>query len=137
MSLVVAPRPLPSEPPRPSQAQKPSFVRAFETELDHVYRTFRRHGFAEVDAEDLSQEVFLIMWRRWDEYDPARPLRAWLAGIAFRVAQHHRRKRREVLGALEETVDAAAGPDEHLAASRARALVLTALARLPERHRSA
>jgi RNA polymerase sigma-70 factor (ECF subfamily) len=118
------------------RAERPPFVRAFEGELDYVFRTFRRLGFAEPDAEDLAQEVFVVMWRRWNEYDPARPLRPWLAGIAYRVAQHHRRKRREVLGALVEMQDEGAGPHEHLAAARARTLVLQALAGLPERHRA-
>jgi RNA polymerase sigma factor (sigma-70 family) len=126
------PLPLPGEP-----RQKPPFVRAFEGELEHVYRTFRRFGFAEADAEDLAQEVFLVMWRRWNEYDPERPLRPWLLGISFRVAQHHRRKRREVLGVVLEVEDESAGPHEHLAAKRARTLVLTALGSLPERHRTA
>jgi RNA polymerase sigma-70 factor (ECF subfamily) len=126
----------PLEPTAPVRRAAP-YVQAFDDELDHVFRTFRRFGFADADAEDLTQEVFLIMWRRWDEYDPHRPLRPWLSGIAFRVAQHHRRKRREVLDPELETEDPAAGPHEHLAASRARALVLAALERLPERHRSA
>src|SRR5688572_23766418 len=113
-------------------------VRAFEEEFDYVYRALRRHGVTAHDAEDLAQDVFLVMWRRWADFDADRPLRPWLAGIAFRVAHDHLRRRwREVPGGqLEAEEDRAPHGEERLAASRARALVLRALTGLPERHRA-
>ncbi len=86
-------------------------VAAFGAEFDYIHRSLRRHGISESDADDLAQEVFLIMWRRWPDYDAARPLRPWLAGIAFRVAYNHRdRIAREVPGGLVDTRDQARGP---------------------------
>jgi RNA polymerase sigma factor (sigma-70 family) len=112
-------------------------IRAFETEFDYVYRALKRHGVNASDAEDLAQEVFLVMWRRWADYDTERPLRPWLAGIAFKVAHDHRRRAgREVPGGLVDAEDQAPGAEEHLASARARSLVLKALASLPEKQRT-
>jgi RNA polymerase sigma-70 factor (ECF subfamily) len=110
---------------------------AFEAEFDYICRSLRRHGVREADAEDLAQEVFLVMLRRWEAFDGQRPLRPWLAGIAYRVAYNHReRVRREVPGGLIDREDAADGPEEHLASARARGLVLKALDGLPEKQRT-
>jgi RNA polymerase sigma-70 factor (ECF subfamily) len=112
-------------------------IRAFEAEFDYVYRALKRHGVNASDAEDLAQEVFLVMWRRWADYDTERPLRPWLAGIAFKVAHDHRRRAgREVPGGLVDAEDQAPGAEEHLASARARSMVLKALASLPEKQRT-
>jgi RNA polymerase sigma factor (sigma-70 family) len=114
--------------------------RAFREEFDHVCRALRRQGVASADAEDLAQEVFLVMWRRWSDYDVDRPLRPWLGGIAYRLAHHYRRRRwREVPGSAadEENVeDGGLAGEERLTAWRAQALVLEALTHLPDRHRT-
>ncbi len=131
------PKPVSEAPARPLPAFT-TCVRAFEDEFDYVYRALRRHGVGPTDAEDLAQEVFLVMWRRWADYDRARPLRPWLAGIAFRLAHNHRQRRaRESLREVLEVVDDLPGPEEALSSRRARTLVLEVLARLPERHRAA
>jgi RNA polymerase sigma-70 factor (ECF subfamily) len=110
---------------------------SFEAELDYVVRTLRRHGVTGGDAEDLAQEVFLVMWRRWADFDPSRPLRAWLAGIAFKVAhEHHKRARRWKPGTAVDTPDERPLPDEQFASARDRLLVLRALARMRERQRA-
>jgi len=76
---------------------------AFRREFDYLIRTLRRLGVPRDDVEDLAQEVFLVLHRTWEVYDPARPLRAYLFGIAFRVACAHLRKRkREILHAVVE-----------------------------------
>jgi RNA polymerase sigma factor (sigma-70 family) len=116
-------------------------LRSFEEEFDYVYRALRRHGVSAIDAEDLVQDVFVVMWRRWSDFETDRPLRPWLAGIAFRVARHHRRRNgREVPGGdldLDlEPERPRSDEDDAFAAADARDLVLRALARLPERHRT-
>ena len=100
---------------------------------------------AEVD--DLVQEVFIAMWRRWSDFDDTRPLRPWLAGIAFRAARCHLRRRRPDGVPLKTGEDAPgvevadvndlpAQMQQQDQASEARELVVAALARLPERYRS-
>ncbi len=46
------------------------------------------------EAEDLSQEVFLLAFRRLNDFDAARPLGPWLRGIACNMLRNHLRKRR-------------------------------------------
>jgi RNA polymerase sigma factor (sigma-70 family) len=114
-----------------------SCVTMFEREVDYIFHALRRHGLGEADAEDVVQEVFLVMWRRWAEYDRSRPLRAWLSGIAFRVAYHHRgRAVREVPGGLIDAVDQQPTPEDLASGNSVRALVLRVLAELPERERT-
>jgi RNA polymerase sigma factor (sigma-70 family) len=109
---------------------------AFHEHFDFIYRALRRHGVLPADLEDQVQEVFLVVWQRWETYDPSRPLRPWLAGIAFRVARNQTRRRwREVPDGGLDPADVAPQGEEQLARARARVLVLTALSRLPPRHR--
>jgi RNA polymerase sigma factor (sigma-70 family) len=110
---------------------------AFVAELGFVSRTLRRQGVPAHDAEDLAQDVFLVVCRRWSDYDTSRPLRPWLAGIALRVAQDHRKRRwREIPTSHLDAEDDASSMEERLAAARARARALQALASLPEKYRT-
>jgi RNA polymerase sigma-70 factor (ECF subfamily) len=110
---------------------------AFEREYDYIVRTLRRFGASAADAEDLAQELFLVLWRRWPDYDGDRPLRPWLAGIAFRLVYNHRtRIVREVPGGLVDLQDDAGDPEASVAAARTRGLVLRLLATLPEKQRA-
>jgi RNA polymerase sigma-70 factor len=54
------------------------------------------HDSATVD--DIFQETMLVAWRRFDDYDPKRPLAKWLRGIARKLILAHfsRLKRRPV-----------------------------------------
>jgi RNA polymerase sigma-70 factor, ECF subfamily len=112
-------------------------VRGFEEHLDVVQRMLRRHGVPDADLEDLAQEVFIVMWRRWDEFDQRRSLAAWLAGIALNVARSHlRRPRPEIPLADLEAVDQSPTGEDGLTATRTRRFVLAALDRLPDEQRS-
>jgi RNA polymerase sigma-70 factor (ECF subfamily) len=46
------------------------------------------------DAEDLTQETFVRMFKALDRYDPARPFPAWLFTIAARLSIDQLRRRR-------------------------------------------
>ena len=46
------------------------------------------------DAEDLTQETFVRMFRALDRYDPTRPFGAWIITIASRLCIDHLRRRR-------------------------------------------
>lgn len=118
-----------SDPASPSQ--DPRFRAIFEREWRYVWTTLRRLGISAPDLDDLCQEVLLRVYRQLDQYDPARPLRPWLFGIAHRVASEWRRYRRRhperPEESVPETVDTTPGADETLAQREARALVLKAL----------
>jgi RNA polymerase sigma-70 factor (ECF subfamily) len=88
-------------------------------------------------AEDVHQEVFLEVWRRGPDFDPARAsLGTWIMLIARSRAIDHLRKRvpepRDPQGpdgaALEQREDPSAGPDALL--ERWRMALL--LSRLPD-----
>ncbi len=120
-----------SSPP-PSITSDEACLEAFQRELDYIHRTFRRLGTAPSEVDDLAQELFLVLRGRWSDYDPDRPLRPYLFGIAFRIAAaHHRKHKREVTFELVEASDTGPGPDDALASKQARALVLAALEQIP------
>ena len=121
----------PSEAPggEVATARPLDFRTLFELEVGYVMRTLRRLSVVPADLEDLAHDVFLAVHEQLHRYDPARPLRPWLFGFAFRIASHYRRKsgREAALDAAEELVDAAEAPDALLEKERRRRLVLAAL----------
>ena len=104
----------------------------FRIEFEYVQRTLRRLGTDQSEVDDLAQEVFLVLHRRWAEYDQSRPLRPYLFGVAVRIALANQRKRvREVaLGNLELS-DEGPGPEEILSGKETRVLLQAALKRIP------
>ena len=70
----------------------PAFAKVYEAELAYVWRCLRRLGVPEADLEDAAHDAFVVVHRRLDDFDPGRPLKPWLAGIAVRVAADHRRR---------------------------------------------
>jgi RNA polymerase sigma-70 factor (ECF subfamily) len=114
-----------------------AYLDALHNERDYLHRALRRLGAPPSEVEDLAQDVFLALRRSWHEYDPKRPLRPYLFGIAFRIASaHYRKSRREVAFGTVDTGDSSPGPDDVLHAKQSRALVLAALERIPLPRRS-
>jgi RNA polymerase sigma-70 factor (ECF subfamily) len=118
--------------PAAMAAHERSCIDAFQSEFDYLCRTLRRLGARPEDLEDDAHDIFLVLSRKWSDYDPSRPLRPYLVGIAFRVvASRMRREQREVPEPLEGEAGHELRPDDALEAADARALVLSALARVP------
>jgi RNA polymerase sigma-70 factor (ECF subfamily) len=72
-----------------------------EANLRFVMRTLLRLGARQRDAEDLAQEVFLIVHRRAHEFDVSRRVEPWLYGICRNVMRTHWRtqqSRPEIVG---------------------------------------
>jgi RNA polymerase sigma factor (sigma-70 family) len=79
----------------PGQANRASakFDRLYRDHFAFVWRTLRRFGVRDAALEDVAQEVFLVAYRKsgaWIEWSSPR---AWLFGVARRVAKDHRRSR--------------------------------------------
>jgi len=88
----------------------PDFRTLFAEHFAYVWHALRRLGVPARDLEDLAHDVFLEVHRGRDRYDPARPIRAWLFGFAFRKASHYRRRashRYELQGETDERAEAA------------------------------
>ncbi len=121
-----------------ADAEPVDFGAAYREHFNHVWHTLRRLGVAERDLEDTAQEVFITAHRRLDSFDTTRPIRPWLSGIAWRAASDERkraRNRRELVGIKAEPSSKVPDQADQLAAARSRALVHSALARLPEEQR--
>lgn len=128
---VVSSRPS-TESDEPETGSPHPALSAFEREFDYLCRTLRRLGVPRDDLEDLAHDVFLVLYQGWEKYDQSRSLRAYLFGIAFRVASNHfRKRRREVSYGMIDVEDLNPRPDQLLQAQQARKLVLSALERIP------
>jgi RNA polymerase sigma-70 factor len=58
-------------------------------------------------AEDICQETMVVAWRRFEDYDPARPLARWLRGIARkRILAYLTKRKRNPVYCTEEVLDA-------------------------------
>ena len=120
-----------------AQAALPiDFRDVYQGNFDFVIRSLRRLGVPERDLEDLAHDVFVAFHRGQKGYDPSRPLKPWLFGIAFRVASDYRRRaanRYEVpdrSGRMPEPIDARETAEQSAARAEDRALVREALAAL-------
>jgi RNA polymerase sigma-70 factor (ECF subfamily) len=72
------------------------FAQLFRTHAPFVWRVLRRYGVRAEELEDACQEVFLVVHRRYAEFQGRSSLRTWLYGIARKVAANARRARREL-----------------------------------------
>jgi RNA polymerase sigma-70 factor (ECF subfamily) len=114
-------------------AGRPDFPRLYRSEFEYVWKTLRRLGVPSRDIEDLAHDIFVVVHRHLHQFDPTRPVRPWLFGIAVRVVTDHRRTFRNSRELLEPTsaggdpVDGAPAQDQKVAEAEARALLVRAL----------
>lgn len=103
------------------------FDRVFQEHAPYVWRALRRLGVAEDDADDVCQDVFIVVHRKLGTFYGG-SLKTWLYSICLRVASEHRRRR---FRRREQVVEAV--PDEGVDASQEDELERRrALARLDE-----
>jgi RNA polymerase sigma-70 factor, ECF subfamily len=108
----------------------PDFPSIYRSEFPYVWKTLRRLGVPPQDLEDLVHDLFVVVHRHLVDYDPTRPLRPWLFGIAVRIVADFRRSprnMREILRDTIEPIDAAPTPHDRLESKEARELLLKAL----------
>ena len=111
----------------------PDFPSLYRSEFSYVWKTLRRLGAPAQELEDLAHDLFVVVHRHFAEYQPDRPLRPWLFGIAVRVVADFRRSPRsgrEILGDATtpiDPIDHASTPAEHLEGAEARAQLMKAL----------
>lgn len=131
------------EPSRDS-GDEPTFEQVYRQHVGFVWRSLRRLGVGESALEDAAHEVFMIVHRRWDDYDGRAKMTTWLFGIARGVAQNHRRGRaradRKLAAVRETTTDAATSgafgnPARHVDRRQAAQLVENFLEELSDEKR--
>jgi RNA polymerase sigma-70 factor (ECF subfamily) len=130
-------------PPGPTgPAVHPRLEELYQRQFDYVWQTLRRLGVRPDDLEDVAHDVFVVVHRRLVDYDPTRPVRPWLFGIAYRVASEHRRRppatSRTAAPGVEvaEIPDSGPSPERVLAGEEARRQVARALEKLPLEQRA-
>jgi RNA polymerase sigma-70 factor (ECF subfamily) len=78
--------------PMADSPSRPELAQVHATHADFVYRSLQRLGVRPMDLEDALQDVFLVVHKKLDGFDPSFALKSWLFGITVRVAVAHRRK---------------------------------------------
>jgi RNA polymerase sigma-70 factor (ECF subfamily) len=125
---------------------KNTYKKLLETHRDRVYSYTLYCLRDQDDAEDVTQEVFLRLWKQGSDFEPEKT-EAWLVKVAHNLCVDHARKRktqRTYLGqpdeaALENLVEPAStwtNPELGLQRSQARQEILDAMSTLQEETRS-
>lgn len=120
-----------------------SFDAVYEASFDFVYRNARRLGVPESAADDVVQDVFLILHRRLGEYDGRATLRGWVYGILANTVRGYRRtfkRKQQPLVAVERDEDlgpasSSGGPEQAVERRRDMELLLSLLDELPDEQR--
>jgi RNA polymerase sigma-70 factor (ECF subfamily) len=129
-----------SKGPAPLAIAGERLATVVEQHADFVWRSLRRLGVTQSQADDATQEVFIVAAQKLERIELGRE-RAFLYGVAMNVAAHARRARarsREVAGE-EETLaapDKAPDPEMRLADAQARAQLDRVLDALSEELRA-
>ena len=98
------------------RTRRPSsdFRRIFDGHAQAVSRTLRYLGVPESDLMDAAQEVFLVVNRRYREFEGRSSLSTWIRQICLRVALSTRRRRgRRREDVVEQPPDAGVDADQH------------------------
>ncbi len=136
---------IPGDPPDRDlvEATLAGRLSAFETLVDRYQELVFRFLFHFMghrgDAEDVTQETFLQLFRKLDRYDPAQSLKAWLLTMARNLAiSHHRRQTPAPLdpAVIGELVrDVVSGPEAEVLSRDEVRTVQEALHQLPDEFR--
>lgn len=117
----------------------PSFRDVFERELTFVYNSLRRLGIRDAELPDATQEVFATVAGVLGDYDPSRPLRPWLFGIAYRVGMRYldvAHRKREIPSEIPEAPDSSPGAEAVIERNQTRDLAREALAKVEASRRA-
>src|SRR5688572_20353483 len=125
---------------RQEPAEKRDFDSIYQTHFDFVWRSLQTLGVHPAAAEDAAQDAFVVVHRRMADLQPDASVKAWLFGIAIRVAQSYRRTVRRRGTLLLEDADREAsnigGPFERTAKVQAVRVVERFLTQLDEDKRA-
>lgn len=68
--------------PTPDDPRHDQFLRLFAESEAALHTLLRAMLSSREDASEALQETAVVLWRKFDEFDPARDFRAWASGIA-------------------------------------------------------
>ena len=115
--------------------QKISFKELINNYSDVVLRTASRILGDTQQAQDVHQEVFLEIWRRWHKYNGRTNWNAYLYRTTVRAAIRFAKKSRaeQSFGRQSEITTGTDGPDASLRTAELRRKLAGSLAKLPKR----
>lgn len=82
---------IPLVPARDQPALSAEFEALYHEQFEFVWRTLRRFGVPKAALDDATQEVFVVVHRRFGAWEQRASIRAWLFGVSRRIAARHRR----------------------------------------------
>jgi RNA polymerase sigma-70 factor (ECF subfamily) len=122
-----------------------SFAQIYREQTDFVWRNARRLGIPASSADDVVQDVFIVVQRRLGDFDGRVAIRSWIFGILVHVVRlynrgHQRKEGRCVSldqGSSQHAVGAAPGlnPSEEAERAERMRLLETLLSQLSEDQR--
>ncbi len=140
-----APSAEPATNPRDSQIEiaeeTVTFDQFYRAHLSFVHRNARRLlGPRAGDADDLTQEVFVVAMRRLEDFEGRSTIRSWLFGILRRVVMDHQKTRKQALRGdpnedIEELFNSQDRPDKMAEKTQASDLLADLLDKLDEQKR--
>ncbi len=80
--------------PEPVPLTSARFNEVYEAHVDFVWRNARRLGVEDATLDDVVQSVFLVVFRRLDDFEGRSSLRTWIYEVLVRVVREHRRSLR-------------------------------------------
>jgi RNA polymerase sigma-70 factor (ECF subfamily) len=123
-----------------SDSSEELFVQLFARNERHLRGFVRSMGLGWNEVDDVIQTTSLVMWRKWDQFDPDSDYMAWARVIArFEVLKARRNfaRDRHVFrdDLMEMLADGAEGTFDISTADRYREALSRCLQKLPEKSR--
>jgi RNA polymerase sigma-70 factor (ECF subfamily) len=119
-----------------------SVVDLYQAHAQFVWRRLQQMGVHTSDLEDALQEVFVVAFRNWANFDPnrAKP-RTWLFGIGLNVARNFNRGQRRREAHIDRDAEPHAEPtvltpEDALCRRQSQGLLEQVLGELPIEHRT-
>lgn len=123
---------------RISQSDASAFQKLLNRYSRRVYALAWRFTANQADAEDLTQEVFLKVWRHAGSWQPAAKLETWLYRITYNQFADSRRRRKGVETEMPEDLSSPDDtPEQALMKKGHREKIAKAVNELPERQKEA
>ena len=124
---------------------RPSFAQVYEEHFSFVWRSALRLGAPAAIADDVVQEIFVVVYRKLNEFEGRSSVKTWLFGIVLHVVRTQRRSLRakhphalypELSADPETLIDDRTGPHEAAVQAEAAQLVNQLLEALDEDKRA-
>ncbi len=122
-----------------ADAEPESPEETYDRYFELVWRNLRRLGVGEHAVQDAVQDVFLVVYRRWAEFERRSSVRTWVFGIALRVAKDYRRlaeRSSKLVDEGHEGLRSSDCPQESAARLEAAALLSSMLQAMDEEQRA-